>query len=455
MKKHVVVGGGITGLFTALLLSEKLGGDQVVLIEKGQMGGLLRSFSYDDAGQFDIGTHIPAETGLESVDSRLAPFLTGAEWQKFEDEKKDLAGVYFESHLNEKSIAPDLNVLTEGEKQTILSQIMELSAQESDYHQSSTLEEFLNKKYGEYFTDHYLRKIFNNFYQSDLSELDPFAVNLMPIFRLHFFEGEEFDQKVSSDYLRDVFAYPDQRKIPKKFTSGLKSFYPKKVGIQRFVNGIIKELETRGVVIKEGSNIEISEKAGKTINEVTIDGEKQNIERLYWTAGLMPYAKFFGHPIDFKKFDQPRTTAIVNLAFKEPLESKGCYYYYDLSPSNDTYRITLYQNFTEKSSIQKVTVEVITDHKKWTDDTLVQSTLNDLIKIGLLAKNNELIFSAVEFLPYGFPKPTLKNQHALSELRDACNNRFDDVSLLGLNTKDGLFFYRDILKDVYQEIMQD
>ena len=53
----VIVGGGVTGLVTAHLLSEA--GVKVVVVEKlDKVGGLARSFSYhDDQFVFDCGPH--------------------------------------------------------------------------------------------------------------------------------------------------------------------------------------------------------------------------------------------------------------------------------------------------------------------------------------------------------------------------------------------------------------
>ena len=53
-RKKVIVGGGITGLFSAMLLLEKCDGEDIILVEKGKIGGLLRSFHYHDFGCFDI-----------------------------------------------------------------------------------------------------------------------------------------------------------------------------------------------------------------------------------------------------------------------------------------------------------------------------------------------------------------------------------------------------------------
>ncbi|MEC8278503.1 MAG: FAD-dependent oxidoreductase, partial [Myxococcota bacterium] len=55
-KPVVIVGGGVTGLVTAHLLLEA--GAKVVVIEKmEQVGGLARSYVYEDNFVFDCGPH--------------------------------------------------------------------------------------------------------------------------------------------------------------------------------------------------------------------------------------------------------------------------------------------------------------------------------------------------------------------------------------------------------------
>ena len=55
-KPIVIVGGGVTGLVTAHLLLER--GQKVIVVEKlPTLGGLARSFKYDNGYVFDCGPH--------------------------------------------------------------------------------------------------------------------------------------------------------------------------------------------------------------------------------------------------------------------------------------------------------------------------------------------------------------------------------------------------------------
>lgn len=79
MKTAVVVGGGITGILSALILKDHV--ENVYLIEKEEKcGGLLRSVQNEQGVNFDLGTHIPAETLTSSVDKYLFDGMENGDW---------------------------------------------------------------------------------------------------------------------------------------------------------------------------------------------------------------------------------------------------------------------------------------------------------------------------------------------------------------------------------------
>ena len=70
-KKTVIVGGGIAGLFTALVLERQDGAEHLILVDKNKIGGLFNCHEYSDYGKFDIGTHILSESGDTEIDHIL------------------------------------------------------------------------------------------------------------------------------------------------------------------------------------------------------------------------------------------------------------------------------------------------------------------------------------------------------------------------------------------------
>jgi protoporphyrinogen oxidase len=454
-EKKVIVGGGITGLFTAILLLKNYEGEEIIVVEKGKIGGLLKSFHYDQFGFFDVGTHIPAETGEKLVDEILKPFYSGDNWQCFEGKFRDLAGVYFENHLNQDSISPDINFITSSDIKLILADLFSLISQRTKHDFSGNLETLLLSKFGVTFTNQYLRPIFENIYKMDLKDLTPFCIYFLPLSRLHYFDQSGYDKLSHDKILRDIFAFPDQEKIPERFTSGLKSYYPKNVGIYVFIESIREYLVKHGVRIFEDTSVSLLDKASGIIELLKIGEETINVNKVFWTAGLIPLANFIGLKVDYSKMDRPRSTIIVNLVFNQRLNSDKNYYQYNLDPSSDFYRVTLYQNFTQDmSEYFKVSIELISDtYISATDQEIISAAVEDLRKMSLIGHSHVILFSAIETLPNGFPRPSRKNEVAYDTIRSECQGHYANLINLGLNAREGLFFYRDILKDVFNKIV--
>ena len=107
-KTVIVVGSGIAGILSALLLKRKFG--KVYLIEqKDHLGGLLYSYK-TEGGEFDYGTHFLRDTGVSELDEILFEDMSSEKWLILGNLK---AGNYFCSTLNEKSPFVDTRLLPE------------------------------------------------------------------------------------------------------------------------------------------------------------------------------------------------------------------------------------------------------------------------------------------------------------------------------------------------------
>jgi protoporphyrinogen oxidase len=317
------------------------------------------------------------------------------------------------------------------------------------------LETLLLSKYGVTLTNQYLRPIFQNFYQIGLEELTPFSIYFLPVNRVHYFDLSGYEKLSHDKMLRDIFAFPDQANIPEEYTSGLKSYYPKKVGIYVFIESMKEYLVKHGVRIIEDTSVSLVDRDLDNIELLKLGEETVEVDQLFWTAGLIPLANFVGQKVDYTKMDRPRSTIIVNLVFNERLNSDKNYYQYNLDPLSDFYRVTLYQNFTQETvGYFKATIELISDTiGSKSDQEFISAVMEDLRKMSLIGDSHSLFFSAVEILPNGFPRPSRKNEVAFDTIRSECQGHYANLINLGLHSKEGLFFYRDILKDVYYRIV--
>ena len=106
MENIVVVGGGISGILSAILFGQR--NKKVVLVEKEkELGGLLKSFQAKDNIWFDYGTHLLGETGVKELDDLLYGEINSNNYNIFEYPK---AGNFFYK-LNETSSHFNLNYI--------------------------------------------------------------------------------------------------------------------------------------------------------------------------------------------------------------------------------------------------------------------------------------------------------------------------------------------------------
>ena len=94
-KTFTIVGGGIAGLLSALILAEVKKYNVVIVERESQIGGHLRCTNYGKYGIFDCGMHNMYETGIDDLDDLLLGLLPKNQWQYLDGVGRDLAGTVF------------------------------------------------------------------------------------------------------------------------------------------------------------------------------------------------------------------------------------------------------------------------------------------------------------------------------------------------------------------------
>src|SRR5262245_53252661 len=90
----VVVGGGLAGLVSALLIAERGDSGPVYLVERStELGGLLRSYDRGPFGRFDHGMHTFTSSGIADLDTFMRRLLPEDDWIVMEGRSPVLPGV--------------------------------------------------------------------------------------------------------------------------------------------------------------------------------------------------------------------------------------------------------------------------------------------------------------------------------------------------------------------------
>lgn len=424
----VIVGGGIIGIVASILLQSK--NHKVTLIEKSnQLGGLLNSIPTNDGNYLDFGSHVPRETGIETLDNILFKDLPKNDWNKYQFAN---VGNYFANKINSDSQFIDVSELSSEIFIKGLSDLLLCNKQgnlELNNEEASLYNQF-GQTYGMEVYKPLLTKLFGNI---NLIDLEPNSHNLFGYSRL-IVGNQQF-----TDKLKEV-PYLDNRIAHTKNSIGYSNksnYYPKKPGIYQWIEHLKKSALDSGVVILTEDFVIKLNLNDKYI--FTNKGNKLNYDKVLWTLPKGLLENIIAEQSQITESLEFRGVNIFHLKYDGELQVKNHYVY-----CNDTnmksFRVTLYDNLTQTTT-NWCTVEVI-------GDRMVEITkIFDELKImGILDKKSKLKDSQLIYIKNGFPIPKKKEANSRSDL-----SKLNDEIII-LNKDANNFFMEDLIVKMFNEI---
>lgn len=452
---HVIVGGGIAGLLCALLLVERKQCD-VTIVERDQtLGGLLGKIWYPQAGGFDFGAHNLCETGIGELDQLLFGLLPEDEWQILEGNRRDLAGAWFGKTLQHNSPYPDLRSLPLDKVSTYKHEIFEASKSRT-FTSFDALDESRNL-FGSCVTQEVIAPILSAQFGVDPSLLHSSVLRLTNLHRVVLVDENEFFELAEEPGIRERIAFPEQRKLPEKWASGRRAFYPKKYGIHRVVDAIESRLRSNGVrILKSSTPYGIKSEAGVITSLQVKSGNSTSnqirVDHLHWTAGLHALVHLFDFNTSDIPFDIGRPTWVVNLLSRNAPLMEDLFYFYNYSRRCNSFRVTNYSAYCDGAARQgqfPLAVELLMPSDA-DEQRVVQLAIDDLVAFGVLADVGEITFAGAKRLNSGIPLLTRKNISATALLRDVIGSfELQNLTVIGAKPEQGNFFQKDILTDVW------
>lgn len=465
MNSNIVISGsGLSSLITAKLLSKRYPKANIHLIEKeNAIGGQFGSVNYGDNQIFDFGMHIYYESCIREIDELFYETLPLNEWNVLEGNLKDAAGLFYNNKLQTLTPYIDLRNFSEEKKNEYLCEIfknIEITKGKSEPENTNAFE-IIKHRFGEKICNEIFEPIFYKLYKTNLKNLDVIATRLTTINRLALFSEELMLELNKSDLIRERLCFPNQYSMPNYRNSDQRGFYPKKFGMFSVLDKLKFDLEKKGVKFYLSTSISDIEVKEKKINSINLtNGVKlENIESLFWTAGLPPLAKLLDINFSDLTYDKQKNKAFyVNLTFNKNPEMDKLYYFYCFDEGFKTFRVTNYYNYCNDAASRggfPICVEIWNNVDDSDDsDLIIKKTLEELKQFGIINSEYEVLFSkAAPVIGAGFPLPSCTNISFMNSIRDRIlDENISNLIPLGVYSSPNVFFIKDVLTDSFNKI---
>lgn len=443
MNSVIVVGGGVSGILSALLLREKY--EHVYLIERApKLGGLLSSVQSPEGDSFDYGTHYLVDTGQEKIDSLLFPPEWKQDWVYLPFLK---AGNYFEGKLNERCMYPDVNLLP---AELYQRGVEELLAIRSEPQTSANLEEYLSGTFGATFTKAVFEPILTARLGLPLAELHSNGHTLINLTRIL-----AFDADITRKLKLEVQAY-DKKIGFHSYLEGTRtsnSYYPKKGGTGAWIDLLESRMISAGVTVLKSKAVKAVHHSNGVVGSITFDsGENLECDAIFWTLPVSAFLKLCNLP---GVIDPPqiRTTSHFHFVF-DTAPNTDLYYLLCHDASKLSFRVTLYSNIQPDVAAQNgrygVSVEVLSGQLGNIEEAS-QKILTELMEMEIFPENTKVLWklgsSGVSGIPVITPKFVTQTQEQMQTLEGRLKNAYFLGMIPGVS-----FFKREVLMQSYEQI---
>jgi len=416
----VIVGAGVTGLVTAQLLAEA--GVEVVVIEKlPQLGGLARSFVYDDQYVFDCGPH-RFDTNNPNIKTYLERVLTRP--GTFYARKSE---VYFKGKYYAWPIKPQN--LTQLPPRLAGRAFVDLAVNGYKEYGEDNFENYILRQYGPTLYKHFFEGYSMKFLQLHPSEThsDWAKVGINRAIIDDNAQMQNLGQLLRSTLMQF-------NKVPQRF------LYPQ-AGMYEAWDNVADAIKAKGgrVILGQGAEM-IGD--GKRVVEVRAGGESFSPSVVVWTAPItLACDQLDLHVPDLQYLG----LLLYNVIVREeaPRDYQWCYYgARDLLIN----RVSVPKFFSPDTTAPGVTgycneVTCMVGDARWNHgERLIDWVIDDMVRVGLVRDRGNVADVHVERLAESYPIYRKDYPVELEKARSQLN-QFENLRLAG---RTGLFWYNNM-----------
>ena len=227
----------------------------------------------------------------------------------------------------------------------------------------------------------------------------------------------------------------------------------------RVLDKFKESLEQDGVVFLTSAMITKLNIEQQRVKSISIKEEKgestlEDINEIYWTAGLPPLAASLGVNMQGFNYDKRPQSYYVNFLFDKKPEMDLLYYFYCFEKGNRSFRVTNYSNYCPGANNGRgypVCVEVWPE----AEDTEIENiATKELKQFGVIDDSYKILFVQKEKVHGGgFPLPTITNVSNMNTIREKIEEKeIKNIIPIGVMAEKNVFFIKDILIDAYSKV---
>ena len=451
--KVCIVGGGIAGLFSALVIKKQSPDVEVTIIEgDSKVGGLLTNLDLNGI-PFDTGVHTFYETGSRELDDLFFSIVPKGGWKKLSGLKRDVGGIFQNrklnvgnSYINFLDLEPNVLKQIQNEFLVHFNEGVEIPEMSAFDH--------LSNKFGPSIVNQWLNEFIKKFTGYDAKFVSSAACSILPLGRINLFPYDSHVERIDDVKWNSRISFPNQRDLPNNLIPVRSAYYPTNYGTQLYIDAIFSELRSFGV------NFYLENKVRGINNSklYTENGAIVPFDLCLWASHPVGLARVFGnHPAPQTGLEPvPMNTAVVSYLVKEKPQLEDLYYAYDATPFNISHRFSSPVNFCENSRIgrnYRFTNEVVY-HSNMSESKLLQISTRELVSHGVL-KESDILVGAASKIIGGYPNLNLESANSMEVFLTSSMEKIpSNVVPIGIMSKKGLFFQNDILLNAFNLIRE-
>jgi len=423
---RVVVGAGLPGIAASLALATD--GGEVLLVDSApEIGGLLRS--YEAGGSvFDFGTHFANRTGIKDLDELLFGGFE-SEWEEFPVLR---AGNLWHGNLNSVSDNPNLNVLGREGHDRCLADLLSAPGWGASRDPENG-REFLLSEYGPALVEEFFDPVLRKFsgcspemlhHQAHLLfNLKRFSV-LDPVATAELKRSERYDARVAFHHRDD-------------FTGHRACLYPRTGGMGKWIEQLETKLNSSGVKVMTGANIEGIDTSDGRVSRLKVDGRDVSVGTLFWSVAPAILCRMTGLETSGSK-PAMRSTVLAALEFDRPFLT-DCHYVTVFDPDYAAFRVTFYPNFRpHRLGRYEATVEFMIDPGAVSAHDWPLLAESEMRRMGVVEAAARVTARHEKVVPNGFPVQTNVAVAGLAEQVESVR-QLENVRLIGRAGGEGWF----------------